>query len=521
MDRTGYNTNYISFTILTISLITTCLMFLWQGNKGFDLWDEGFLWYGTQRVLLGEVPFRDFMAYDPGRYYWAASILSLIGDNGIVGLRSTMAIFQSIGLFVGLHTVLQTKLTKKRPDILFGILSAMTLMVWMLPRHKLVDISLSIFLTGILAYLISNPIPKRYFHTGVAVGLIAVFGRNHGVYGAVSSLGVIVWLNINRTMGPPLLKGISHWAAGVTLGYLPIVFMLVFVPGFAVAFWESILFLFEQKTTNLALTIPWPWTVDFVSAQSTSAALRTFFIGTLLIALPAFGMISILYSLHRRWHGKATKPALVAAGFLALPYAHFAFSRADLGHVAQSIFPLLIGILTLASSANKTIKWPTSVSLLIISLWIVHPYHPGWQCKPNKNCIAVEVSGSELLVPAGSAENIKLLRTLEQRYAPNGESFIATPFWPGAYALLERKSPMWEIYALFPRTEAFEQQEIERIKISKPHFVIVNDYPLDDRDELRFKNTHPIIHKFILENFEPVLHFSNSEYQIYQAREKS
>jgi hypothetical protein len=131
------------------------------------------------------------------------------------------------------------------------------------------------------------------------------------------------------------------------------------------------------------------------------------------------------------------------------------------------------------------------------------------------------VSGSELFVPQGSAQNIKLLRDLEQTYAPNGESFIATPFWPGAYALLERKSPMWEIYALFPRTEAFEQRELERIKTSRPKFIIVNDYPLDGRDDLRFKNTHPIIHKFILENFEPVPHFSDSQYQIYQAREES
>jgi hypothetical protein len=107
---------------------------------------------------------------------------------------------------------------------------------------------------------------------------------------------------------------------------------------------------------------------------------------------------------------------------------------------------------------------------------------------------------------------------LADRYAPAGKSLVVVPFWPGAYALLERKSPMWEIFALFPRPEEFEKAEIERIKASSPGFVFVLDLPLDGRDELRFRNTHPSTYQFILDNFEPVTQSPSPAYQIYRAR---
>lgn len=500
--------------MLVLAIFVVFISFIWQGNKGLSLSDEGFLWYGVQRVMLGEVPLRDFMSYDPGRYYWSAALVSLWGDNGIMTLRAAVAIFQVIGLFVGLLLIARAE---KKQNFPYLLLSATILMVWMFPRHKLFDISLSILLIGVLAFLIQNPTRRRYFFVGLCVGLTAVFGRNHGMYGVAGSIGVMVWLNIKRGEGPGFIQGFVFWATGVIAGFTPIFFMALLVPGFAVAFWESIRFLFEVKTTNLPLPIPWPWRVNF-TLMPLGEAIRGVLVGLFFIATVVFGVLSILWVTWQKIQNKPVPPALVAASFLALPYAHYAYSRAEINHLAQGIFPLLVGCLVFLATQSVKVKWSLALTLCTVSLWVMHVFHPGWQCYASKQWVNVEISGSDLKVDPYTANNVSLFRKLTDQYVREGQSFIALPFWPGAYALLERKSPMWEICAAFPRSQAFEQAEIERIKKAKPGFALVVDFPTNGHEQLRFRNIHPLIHQYILDHFERLPDLPNPAYIIYRAK---
>lgn len=510
------NRNTYYWITLLLSIVTVLSLFCWQGHKGFSLADEGFLWYGTQRVLVGEVPLRDFMAYEPGRYYWSASLMYLLGNNGIMPLRLAVAIFQIVGLWMGLLAIARTMTRLTTENFLFLLLTTLTLVVWMFPRHKLFDISLSLFLITALTLLIKQPSTRQYFITGFCIGLVAVFGRNHGLYGLVGSLGVMAWLDLKRTIPFKVKTGLIWWATGITVGFSPTLLMLLFVPGYFSAFWDSLCFLVEQKATNIPLPIPWPWTINF-SSLPLGDALRGWLVGLFFIGTLLFGVLGIAWVTWQKLNQKEVPPVCVASIFLALPYAHFALSRADVGHLAQGIFPLLVGSLALLSTCEAKIKWPLAAILSGMSFWIMPVFHPGWQCYTSPQWATVEISGSPLQVDPGTAHDIALLRQLANQYAPHGETFLAMPFWPGAYPLLERRSPLWEIYPLFPRKKAFEKIEIERIKVFNPSFVFILDLPLDGHEYLRFRNTHPLIYQYIVDHFQLLPKTPNPAYQIYKA----
>lgn len=502
---------YLLSKIFVIACFFVSVSFFLQGNIGYSLSDEGYIWYGVQRVLQGEVPVRDFMAYDPGRYYVAALLMAVMGDPGILSLRVVLALVQVVGLITALLLISRSMRGK---NTVYLLVAAMTFMTWMITRHKSFDITVSILLVGVFAHLISYPTARRYFLSGIAVGLAAVFGRNHGVYSASAALAIIILLSIKREDGPNFLRAAGLWALGVVVGFAPILFMAIILPGFALAFWKSILFLFELKATNLSLPVPWPWQVDFAQ-RGFIDGVRWVINGVFFVAMLFVGIASIVWVAWSRWQRKEIDPVFFASSFLILPYAHYAFSRADVPHLAQNISPLLIACFSFFASRSTKTKWVSALSLLLCSIWAVFVFHPGWQAYSSKKWMPLTLWGDQLLVDPGTFKTVEMLRALEAKYAPAGREIIVVPLWPGAYATLKRKAPIWEICPLFPRVASFEVTEIERIKAANIGLVVVLDVPLDGDEALRFKNTHPLTNAYIQSHFKRIDATDNPAIQVY------
>jgi len=497
--------------IIAFSISAGLARFLLEAHAGFSLWDEGYLWYGVQRVLHREVPIRDFAAYDLGRYYWAAFFLKLFHERGIVAVRAATLAFSVLGSMCAGWLVLKGSTGSAVSRLVLGSVAIVLATLWMVPWWKSYDATISLILAASLVRVLERPVPTRLFWHGAVVGTAAVFGRNHGVYGVVAWLLAAAALTCCARV-PAWRRCIPAWLAGLGLGYSPVLFFLLFDPGFAGIFKDGIHYmLFEFKSTNIYLPVPWPWTVHFTDGTWVTS-FRQWLIGCCFVFLPLSCIVGVILLLHRVWRDRSIgQPVFAACVFTAIPYINVAFSRAEVGHLAQAILPVMVGILVLPlsrawRSANLRVAIPLFVAA---SLFIALPLHPGYAMRADSDWKAVDVCGDTVWMDSLTASVVTDINMLAASHVRNGQTLLAAPVMPGAYALLGVRSPVWEIYPLTPRSEKFQKAEIARMRAARVGLVLIEDIALDGREDLRYENTHPVIWKYIMSHYRRLPYRTN------------
>lgn len=511
MSKTGN----LAVTLGVLTVVLVAGLFALEGRYDMNMCDEGYLWYGVQRVMAGEVPLRDFMAYDPGRYYLSAGLMHLWGNDGILSLRVSALFVEALGLFAGLWLVARAA---ARPSLAFLVVSALTLVAWMQCYWIVYNLTVSILLVCALAWLVARPSGARYFGVGVLVGLAAIIGRNHGVYGVAGSLCALVWLNARPGVGLAWIGNTLRWGAGVVVGYSPLLAMCLFVPGFFDAFVESIVMLLEMSGTNIPLPWPWPWTVNF-GALPLGMAIRKVLVACFFMATAAFAAGSLLWLARQRLKHRPVPPALVGAACLGLPYAHYAYSRADIIHLAHGVFPMLLGCLAVLAGREGKRKWLPALVLCVASAYVMAGEYRFVYATRAKGWTDIEIGGDRLTVEADTAREVAMVRDLVARYVPPGKQFITMPMWPGAYSVLGQRSPVWEIYGLIPHSAAFERKHIARLEPDRIGLILIYDRALDGQESMRFRNTHPLTYRFILDHFRRLPDSPDPRYELYVPRE--
>jgi len=496
-----------SLYIIALSAFLVSVPFLLQSNIGLNLADEAYLWYGAQRTATGEIPIRDFQSYEPGRYYWSAAWFQMFG-TGILALRISNALFQCIGLCFGLSAA-RRAVSKWWMLFLLGIV----FVVWMFPRHKLFESSITMVGVWFAVFLIENPSPKKHFATGVFVGIAAFLGRNHGIYNCLGFFMLIIFLHWKTGKGS-LGRNLSAWAAGVIVGSIPLIYFLVLVPGFFELFWDRILSNFRHGT-NLPLPVPWPWTVIGVVRNSLPGnwpyAAFQFFGSLSFLFMPLFYLTALIIALVSSKEFLKRGSLFIACAFVGLFYQNHAFSRPDIGHLAQAFHPFLIGLVAIPHTFGLDKKRGAALILALFlvvvawsGIWAHEYYHYLLGRWSNNPFVHYKIGKDDILINPGQAKLMDSVAQISSQRSKKEDDILIAPHWPGFYPVLGKKSPVWQTYFLLPATEALQEKMIVQMENAPVQSIIIGDVPLDGRDDLRFRCTHPMIWSHILDKYEIV-----------------
>jgi hypothetical protein len=484
------------------AIFLVALSFILQGNVQINLADEGYLWYGAWRTAHGEVPLRDFVAYFPGRYYWAAACAAVFGQ-GIMGLRAAVALFQVIGLAFGLMA-LQRVVRSWR----CLVPAALLLLVWMHPRHKLFEHSISLGAVYFALLLAEMPTLKRHVAAGVFAGLSVFFGLNHGLY-CIASFALLTLLLWYKTDRRRLFKRFAALGVGILLGAAPVLFMLLFVPGFFDGVLNYLSLLMHAGSTNLPLPVPWPWR-QVPLPGGFCEAVAAFSLGAFFLLLPVFyifGGAGVLLSRCRRM---PATPLLTAAVVVGAAWTHHAFARPDLPHLAQSIEPFLIGAMALPAVLKP--RWGRLLArggiacVAMMSLFLVAVQSPLYDkavANPDRY-LQVDVNGDRLWLRSHNARMIEAVAAADAALMAPSESLLIACHLPGLYPIIGRTSPLWDFYLVAVKDENKERRQIAALEDRQVGWLLLNDMAIDGRDDLRFKNSHPLLWQYFMDNFDPV-----------------
>jgi hypothetical protein len=509
--------------LMIMSAALVAFIFLMQGNTGFDLADEGYLWYGTIRANLGEIPLRDFQSYDPGRYYWGVIFFKLLRNDGIMALRVSQAVFQWLGLalaFLVLRRVTRSWLSLLAAGTVF--------LIWMFPPWKIYEPVITIAAVYFAVRLIEKPAPVRHLIAGIFVGLAAFFGRNHGLYcfAGFLFLTIFIWWKLDRGS---LLKRLAKLGLGILIGYSPMLIMMATVKGFGAAVIQTILLNVHQGT-NLPLPVPWPWAPDY-SHLSFKESIHALAVGILYLLFPAFYVFTaglLLFKSRAR-----RNVVLIACTFIGAAYLHYIFERPHVYYLAWSIPPLILGCFALPLAFpehNRKMAALIAWSVLLILTWpaaemapenyflmkaksavrqsVLERFHiPSGLDMPatHYSLIKTDIGGDKLWLTYDSAEVINSIREATRDRVAENDGMLIAPYWTSLYPVLRKPSPLWEIYFLFPQPRERQEKMVEELGRKQTRWAFICHFYLDNRPELAFENTHGYVWHYLVENFHPVV----------------
>jgi hypothetical protein len=484
-----------------LSAAAATLVFLIQWRYGFNWGDEGWLWYISQRVAMGQVPIRDVFSYDPGRYYWSAAIFKILGRDGFFEQLLANYLFGILGLAVTYVAMCAVGVSRSWRIIILALLA----IVLGFPRHKVYEQTLSLVATAGITFVLSGPQKlNRWLLYGLASGLAAFIGKNSGLYFGIAALLTFVLLRMSGVR-LSVVRVLACVSAGILIGYSPMLLMAITLHGFASAFWHSVVL---TRNWSWSVPIPFPWTSHALALHGLDLA-QWRAASWLCVAVPLTYAFVVWKGLLKRTQGEQT--LALGASLAGIPYLHHAFHQADFPHIAQGVVPFAVaaGVSSYFLWVHERQRWSIVSSVasccLLLTSWLpVGPLVQHLRVKAHapQSLAKIDLGGRKFEVTVQQAEVMQVVQNIFRSCGAVEGSFFEAPYYPGMYAFLRTPSPVWDTDFFWPRNDRIQQQEIDALIQNRTSLLLINRNAMFDGHEwLKISATNPRLAQYLFSTY--------------------
>ena len=198
--------------ILVLSLVIGYL--LTGFNKGLEVHDEGLAVYGADRILHGDMPYRDFWAlYGPGDFYALALMFKLFGSSLLVER------FRALGVTVAV-VVLSYVIAGRFVQPKWALFAPLFIAIWLYEPGAGPDIAIVMLGLLSLLFLLNYLSSKRSLFlvlAGLTVGITALFRPDQGLLSLAATLVPLMLFARWRGAKDSKARPMQAWKAGAIL----------------------------------------------------------------------------------------------------------------------------------------------------------------------------------------------------------------------------------------------------------------------------------------------------------------
>jgi hypothetical protein len=208
------------YVAVAVALSTAAIFALLFNRESTLSYSIGYNLYGAERILAGEVPYRDFHTlYPPATVYVNAALFRFLGITLYTALLGVLAFKVLTTLFIylcGVHLMPRA----------WALLAALSSLIWLRPNGPFKAVPMhygALFLALALYFASQHQRSRKWGHlfaAGVMLGMLALFKHNIAAYALLGFLPVAVIdaRRANRRYRGPLLM-----LAGMALPVIPVV----------------------------------------------------------------------------------------------------------------------------------------------------------------------------------------------------------------------------------------------------------------------------------------------------------